>query len=87
MVRFARFVAYQETPERLLPAALIPAIGTPLLLAKFPADFLGVLVGGYLASVAGPVIVMIVLLKEACTCAIASCTCFRTFFRVVVFLA
>ncbi|MEO1593958.1 MAG: alpha/beta fold hydrolase [Pseudomonadota bacterium] len=35
--------------KQLLPAALIPAIGTPLLLAPFPADFLGVLVGGYLA--------------------------------------
>ena len=35
--------------KELLPAALIPAVGTPLLLAPFPADFLGVLVGGYLA--------------------------------------
>lgn len=33
----------------LLPAGLIPAIATPLLLIAFPADFLGVLVGGYLA--------------------------------------
>jgi len=35
--------------RRLLPAALIPALVTPLLLGPFPADFLGVLVGGYLA--------------------------------------
>jgi hypothetical protein len=35
--------------RRLLPAALIPAVATPLLLWPFPADFLGVLVGGYLA--------------------------------------
>ncbi|MEM1080676.1 MAG: alpha/beta hydrolase [Pseudomonadota bacterium] len=33
----------------LLPGALIPAILTPLLLVAFPADFMGVLVGGYLA--------------------------------------
>jgi dienelactone hydrolase len=35
--------------RRLLPAALVPAIATPLMLFWFPADFLGVLVGGYLA--------------------------------------
>ena len=35
--------------RQLLPAALVPAVGTPLLLVWFPADFLGVLVGGYLA--------------------------------------
>jgi hypothetical protein len=35
--------------RRLLPAAAIPAIATPLMLWWFPADFLGVLVGGYLA--------------------------------------
>lgn len=35
--------------RELLPAALVPAIATPLLLVAFPADFLGVLVGGYLA--------------------------------------
>lgn len=35
--------------RRLLPAALVPAIATPLLLWWFPADFMGVLVGGYLA--------------------------------------
>lgn len=35
--------------RRLLPAAIIPAVATPLLLAGFPADFLGVLVGSYLA--------------------------------------
>jgi hypothetical protein len=35
--------------RELLPAALVPALATPLLLAAFPADFLGVLVGGYLA--------------------------------------
>lgn len=35
--------------RRLLPAAVIPSIATPLLLWWFPADFLGVLVGGYLA--------------------------------------
>lgn len=34
--------------RELLPAALIPAILTPLLLIAFPADFLGMLVGGYL---------------------------------------
>jgi hypothetical protein len=33
----------------LLFAGLAPAVATPLLLAAFPADFLGVLVGGYLA--------------------------------------
>jgi hypothetical protein len=33
----------------LLPAALLPALATPLLLTAFPADFMGVLVGGYLA--------------------------------------
>ncbi len=33
----------------LLPAALVPAVATPLLLVAFPADFLGILVGGYLA--------------------------------------
>jgi hypothetical protein len=33
----------------LLPAAAIPSIATPVLLWWFPADFLGVLVGGYLA--------------------------------------
>jgi hypothetical protein len=37
------------TWQQLLPAALIPALGTPLLLVAFPADFMGVLVGGYLA--------------------------------------
>ena len=35
--------------RELLPAALAPALATPLLLVAFPADFLGVLVGGYLA--------------------------------------
>jgi hypothetical protein len=35
--------------RELLPASLIPAIATPLLLAAFPPDFMGVLVGGYLA--------------------------------------
>jgi len=35
--------------RRLLPAAAIPAVVTPLSLWWFPADFLGVLVGGYLA--------------------------------------
>lgn len=35
--------------RQLLPAAAIPAITTPVLLWWFPADFLGVLVGGYLA--------------------------------------
>lgn len=35
--------------RELLPAALVPAVATPLLLVAFPADFLGVLVGGYLA--------------------------------------
>ncbi len=34
--------------RELLPAALIPAVLTPLLLVAFPADFLGMLVGGYL---------------------------------------
>lgn len=33
----------------LLPAGLAPALATPLLLWGFPADFLGILVGGYLA--------------------------------------
>ena len=33
----------------LLFAGLTPALVTPLLLAGFPADFMGVLVGGYLA--------------------------------------
>ncbi|MFK7830249.1 MAG: alpha/beta hydrolase [Congregibacter sp.] len=37
------------TWKQLLPASLVPAIGTPLALFWFPADFLGVLVGGYLA--------------------------------------
>jgi dienelactone hydrolase len=36
--------------RQLLPAALVPAIATPLVLVAFPADFLGVLVGGYLAA-------------------------------------
>jgi pimeloyl-ACP methyl ester carboxylesterase len=35
--------------RRLLPAAAIPAVATPVLLWWFPADFMGVLVGGYLA--------------------------------------
>jgi len=35
--------------RRLLPAALVPALGTPVLLMAFPPDFMGVLVGGYLA--------------------------------------
>lgn len=35
--------------RELLPAGAIPAVATPLLLWWFPADFLGVLVGGYLA--------------------------------------
>ncbi|TVR93270.1 MAG: alpha/beta hydrolase [Wenzhouxiangellaceae bacterium] len=35
--------------RELWPAALLPAVATPLLLFAFPADFLGVLVGGYLA--------------------------------------
>ncbi len=35
--------------RELLPAAIIPAIVTPVALWWFPADFLGVLVGGYLA--------------------------------------
>ncbi len=35
--------------RQLIPLALIPAIVTPLLLWKFPADFLSLLVGGYLA--------------------------------------
>lgn len=34
--------------RELLPAALIPAVLTPLVLVAFPADFLGMLVGGYL---------------------------------------
>jgi dienelactone hydrolase len=33
----------------LLPAAVIPAVLTPLALWRFPADFLSVMVGGYLA--------------------------------------
>ncbi|GAB5413534.1 MAG: alpha/beta fold hydrolase [Congregibacter sp.] len=33
----------------LLIATAIPAVATPLLLVAFPSDFLGVLVGGYLA--------------------------------------
>jgi len=35
--------------RELLPAAVLPALATPLLLVAFPADFMGVLVGGYLA--------------------------------------
>jgi hypothetical protein len=35
--------------RQLLPIGLIPAVVTPLLLMAFPADFLSVLVGGYLA--------------------------------------
>ncbi|MEM9529467.1 MAG: alpha/beta fold hydrolase [Pseudomonadota bacterium] len=35
--------------RQLLPGALIPAVTTPLVLFWFPADFFGVLVGGYLA--------------------------------------
>lgn len=35
--------------RQLLFAALVPALGTPLLLVAFPADFMGTLVGGYLA--------------------------------------
>lgn len=35
--------------RQLLPGALVPALGTPVLLAGFPADFMGALVGGYLA--------------------------------------
>jgi len=35
--------------RELLPAALLPAVLTPLLLVAFPPDFMGVLVGGYLA--------------------------------------
>lgn len=35
--------------RRLIPAGLAPALATPLLLMGFPADFLSVLVGGYLA--------------------------------------
>lgn len=35
--------------RRLLPAAAIPAVATPLLLWGLPTDFFGVLVGGYLA--------------------------------------
>ena len=34
--------------RELLPAALLPAVLTPVLLVAFPADFMGVLVGGYL---------------------------------------
>lgn len=34
--------------RELLPASLIPAVLTPLVLVAFPADFLGMLVGGYL---------------------------------------
>jgi hypothetical protein len=34
--------------RQLLPAAAIPSIDRPLLLWRFPADFLGVLVGGHL---------------------------------------
>lgn len=36
--------------RQLLPAGLLPALVTPLLLKPLPADFLGVLVGGYLAG-------------------------------------
>ena len=36
--------------RRLLPAGLVPALATPLLLSRFPADFMGALVGGYLAA-------------------------------------
>ncbi|MEO1201812.1 MAG: alpha/beta fold hydrolase [Pseudomonadota bacterium] len=35
--------------RQLFPAAAIPAIATPVFLWWFPADFFGVLVGGYLA--------------------------------------
>ncbi len=35
--------------RQLIPLAVIPSIATPLLLWKFPADFLSLLVGGYLA--------------------------------------
>jgi dienelactone hydrolase len=35
--------------RELLPAALLPAVLTPVVLVAFPADFMGVLVGGYLA--------------------------------------
>jgi dienelactone hydrolase len=35
--------------RRLLPAGLLPMLITPLLLWPFPADFLSVMVGGYLA--------------------------------------
>jgi len=35
--------------RQLLVATVLPALGTPILLWWFPADFLGVLVGGYLA--------------------------------------
>jgi len=35
--------------RRLLPAALVPAVATPLLLRLLPTDFLPVLVGDYLA--------------------------------------
>lgn len=46
----SRPVAGASLPwRRLLPAALVPAVATPLLLWRFPADFLGVPVGGYLA--------------------------------------
>ncbi len=37
------------TWKKLLPVACIPAILTPILLISFPADFLSLLVGGYLA--------------------------------------
>ncbi|MEM6732644.1 MAG: alpha/beta fold hydrolase, partial [Myxococcota bacterium] len=37
------------TWSQLLPAGVIPAVITPFALWAFPADFLGVLVGGYLA--------------------------------------
>lgn len=35
--------------RRLLPAGLVPALVTPLVLVAMPADFMGALVGGYLA--------------------------------------
>jgi hypothetical protein len=35
--------------SKLLVGAIVPAVATPLLLFWFPADFFGVLVGGYLA--------------------------------------
>jgi hypothetical protein len=35
--------------RELLPAAILPALVTPMALAGFPADFMGTLVGGYLA--------------------------------------